>query len=327
MSEHALPYSDEDFQHRHIVVYEAAGLESEKASYFFRTLLSENCICYETVEKTDEGLKARVIRKPGPTGLITTTTAATLHPENETRLLSLGVIDTPEQTKAVMGSLGGYAAGGKAIEGDQAAWQAFQEWLGTGERRVIIPYAPILAELIPPAAVRLRRDFATLISLISAHALLHRETRAKDDKGRILATIHDYDVVQALVAALFAEGVEATVPPTVRATVEAVKAIGSPETSLVVLAKRLGLDKSSVRARVRKAIERGYLINNETREKQPARIALGDPLPNEVQILPSPEVLRKYSGAEGRETEGMSSRDTEPDEASSDEIGKIVPNR
>jgi Primase C terminal 2 (PriCT-2) len=71
MSEHALPYSDEDFQHRHIVVYEAAGLESEKASYFFRTLLSENCICYETVEKTDEGLKARVIRKPGPTGLIT----------------------------------------------------------------------------------------------------------------------------------------------------------------------------------------------------------------------------------------------------------------
>jgi DNA-binding Lrp family transcriptional regulator len=168
----------------------------------------------------------------------------------------------------------------------------------------------------------LRRDFATLISLISAHALLHRETRAKDDKGRILATIHDYDVVQALVAALFAEGVEATVPPTVRATVEAVKAIGSPETSLVVLAKRLGLDKSSVRARVRKAIERGYLINNETREKQPARIALGDPLPNEVQILPSPEVLRKYSGAEGRETEGMSSRDTEPDEASSDEEEK-----
>ncbi len=62
------------------------GWNSEKASYFFRTLLSENRICYETVEKTDEGLKSRVIRKPGPTGLITTTTAATLHPENETRL-------------------------------------------------------------------------------------------------------------------------------------------------------------------------------------------------------------------------------------------------
>jgi hypothetical protein len=46
-------------------------------------------------------------------------------------------------------------------------------------------------------------------------------------------------------------------------------------------------------------------------------------LPNEVQILPSPEVLRKYSGAEGRETEGVSSRDTDPDEAAaSDEEEK-----
>ncbi len=94
------------------------------------------------------------------------------------------------------------------------------------------------------------------------------------------------------------------------------------EVSIVALAKHLDLDKSSVRARVRKAIERGYLINLETKEKQPARIALGDPLPNEVQILPSPEVLRKYSGAEGRETEGVTSRDTDPDEASSDEEEK-----
>ena len=41
-----------------------------------------------------------------------------------------------------------------------------------------------------------------------------------------------------------------------------------------------------------------------------------------MQILPSPEVLRKHSGAEGHETEGVSSRDTEPEEASSDEEEK-----
>jgi hypothetical protein len=69
MSEHALPYSDEDFQHRHIVIYEHAGMDSDKVSYFVRTLLSENRISYETVEKTDEGIRARVIEKMGPTGL------------------------------------------------------------------------------------------------------------------------------------------------------------------------------------------------------------------------------------------------------------------
>jgi Primase C terminal 2 (PriCT-2) len=288
MSEHALPYSEEDFQHRHVVVYEAAGLDSEKASYFIRTLLSENRICYETVEKTSEGLKSRLIKKDGPTGLVTTTTATALHPENETRLLSLGVIDSPEQTKAVMRSLANRAAGGQLSEDDQPTWQAFQQWLATGERRVVIPYAAVLAEHIPPAAVRLRRDFATLISLIAAHALLHRDLRPKDEKGRIQATARDYDIVHSLVAALFAEGVEATVPPTVRTTVEAVKAIASPETSIAALAKYLGLDKSSVRSRIRKAIERGYLANNEPKQGLPARIALGDSLPSEMEILPQP---------------------------------------
>ena len=89
MSEHALPYSEENFQHRHIVIYEHAGMDSDKVSYFVRTLLSENRLSYETVEKGDEGLRARVIEKKGPTGIITTTTSAALHPENETRLLSL----------------------------------------------------------------------------------------------------------------------------------------------------------------------------------------------------------------------------------------------
>jgi hypothetical protein len=304
MSEHALPYSEEDFQHRHVVVYEAVGLDSETASYFIRTLLSENRICYETVEKTSEGLKSRVIKKDGPTGLITTTTATALHPENETRLLSLGVIDSPEQTKAVMRSLADRAAGGQLSEDDHPAWQAFQQWLAAGERRVVVPYAAVLAEHVPPAAVRLRRDFATLMSLIAANALLHRDLRPKDDKGRIQATVRDYEVVQGLVATLFAEGVEATVPPTVRTTVEAVKTIGSSEVSIAALAKHLGLDKSSVRSRIRKAIDRGYLTNNEPKQGLPARITLGDPLPNETQILPSPDVLRGTQGVRGTKREG-----------------------
>src|SRR5205085_6146122 len=261
MSEHALPYSDENFAHRHIIIYELVGMDSDKVSYFIRTLLSENRLSYETVEKTGEGLKARVIVKDGPTGIITTTTAATLHPENETRLLSLDVTDSPAQTAAVMKALANRAACGETPGSDLAEWQAFQSWLALGECRVVIPYAPTIADKSQPLAVRLRRDFSMLFTLIKAHALLHRGTRPTDQYGRIRATPADYAAVHDLVATLFAEGIEATVAKTVRETVEAVKAIGQPEVSLTNLAKHLKLEKSTVSARVHRAIARGFLVN------------------------------------------------------------------
>ncbi len=55
MSEHALAYSKEPLAHRFLVLDEAAGLEGDFASYLLRSLLSEGCIRYETVEQ----IKAR----------------------------------------------------------------------------------------------------------------------------------------------------------------------------------------------------------------------------------------------------------------------------
>jgi hypothetical protein len=66
-----------------------------------KTVLEEGCIKYETVEKTSDGIVARLIEREGPTGLIVTTTQTKLHPENETRLLSLTVTDTPEHTRNI----------------------------------------------------------------------------------------------------------------------------------------------------------------------------------------------------------------------------------
>ena len=61
MSERALAYSSEPLKHRVLVIYEAAGLNSEIASYLVRSLLSEGRICYDTVEKTKDGLVSRHI--------------------------------------------------------------------------------------------------------------------------------------------------------------------------------------------------------------------------------------------------------------------------
>ena len=79
MSEKALAYSQEPMSHRHLVIFEAAGLGGEFAQYLMRSLLSEGKIRYETVDRTkNEGRKARLIEREGPTGLIVTTTSRLL---------------------------------------------------------------------------------------------------------------------------------------------------------------------------------------------------------------------------------------------------------
>jgi hypothetical protein len=293
MSEKALAYSEEPLSHRILVIFEAAGMSGEFATYLIRSLLSEGRIRYELVEKTAEGLRPRLIERQGPTGLLITTTAVKLHPENETRLLSLTVTDTQEQTRAVMAALAEEA--GEAAPNFES-WHALQVWLEGAEHRVSIPYAKILADLIPPVAVRLRRDFGALLNLIRAHALLHQARRDRDAERRIVATIEDYAVVRELVVDLVGEGVETTVPATVRETVEAVKRLregsnGEPVT-VAELARKLKLDRSTVSRRVRSAKDRGYLRDLEDNPRKPSRLIPGDDLPDDVQILPSPEDVR-----------------------------------
>jgi DNA-binding transcriptional ArsR family regulator len=294
MSDRTLAYSEEPIKHRFLVIYEAAGMSGEFATYLMRSLLSEGRVRYETVEKTSEGMKPRLIEREVPTGLIVTTTAVKLHPENETRLLSLTVTDTQEQTRAVMAALAEEA--GDAAP-DLATWHALQDWLQSAEHRVWIPYAKKLAQLIPPVAVRLRRDFEAVLNLIRAHALLHQATRERDAEGHIVATIdEDYEAVRELVADLLSEGIEATVPETVRETVEAVKKLrenskGEPAT-VADLARRLKLDRSAVSRRVRNAKDRGYLRDLEENPRKPSRLVLGDELPEDLQILPRPEDVR-----------------------------------
>ena len=296
MSERALAYSDEPVAHRVMIMYEAAGLVGEFATYLMRSLLSEGRIRYETVEKSPEGLRARLIVREGPTSLVTTTTAVNLHPENETRLISLSVADTPEQTQKIMQKQAEEVEA-SAEPLDLSEWHALQEWLAGGPTTVAIPYARTLADLIPPLAVRLRRDFPTLLTLIQTHALLHRSSRHSDELGRIIASLEDYRVVRALVADLIADGVGATVTPTVRETVKAVERLLRNSDNFPVqvkaLAEAVNLDESAASRRAKVAVARGYLKNLEEGRGKPARLVLGDPLPEDQVTLPTVETLRE----------------------------------
>lgn len=290
MSERALAYSKEPLVHRVLVLYEATALNGELGAYLIRSLLSEGCVRYETVEKTKQGMEPKLIVREGPTSLLVTTTAIKLHPENETRMLSIVVSDTPDQTRQILLA----QAEERTIAVDLTPWQALQMWLSGQEQRVTIPYAQALANWIPPVAVRLRRDFGALLNLIRAHALLHQATRTKTPEGIVTATLEDYAVVRELIADLVADGVESSVSPHIRETVEAVQVLqgkDGAEVSQASVASHLKLDKSAISRRIRAAIERGYLKNLEDRKGRPARLQLGEPIPADVELLPPPEVL------------------------------------
>jgi hypothetical protein len=293
MSERALAYSQEPLSHRMLVIYEAAGLAGNFSTYLIRSLLSEGRIRYETVEKTKDGLRPRLIEREGPTGLLITTTAPRLHPENETRIDSVTVSDTVEQTRAILRA---QATGRETEPPDLAPWHALHAFIAAGPAMVSIPFAGTLAELIPAVAVRLRRDFPALLSLVEAHALLHQATRERRPNGAIVAMIEDYAAIRAIVGDLIADGVGATVSQATRETVAAVAdlvASNAAGVSVTALGTKLGLDKSAASRRVDVASRAGYLRNDEDRRGRPARLVLGDPLPVEMDVLPTPETLTK----------------------------------
>jgi len=131
MSEKTLAYSEEPIKHRFLILYEASGLGDDFQTYLIRSLLSEGRLRYETLEKTNEGIRPRLIEREGPTGLIVTTTMDKLHPENETRMLSLTVTDTQEQTGQILRAL----AQEEISLPDLGPWVALQVWIESSPRR------------------------------------------------------------------------------------------------------------------------------------------------------------------------------------------------
>ena len=117
--------------------------------------------------------------------------------------------------------------------------------------------------------------------------------------------MYDYAVVHELVEDLVGEGVKAKVPREVRETVAAVERLtadGSPAT-VTQAARELKMDTSSASRRIKRAIAGGYLRNEEDRKGHPARVSLGEPLPEDVVILPAPEALAEDLCTVARESD------------------------
>jgi hypothetical protein len=286
-----------------LLLFELAGLQDEIVTYVVRSLLSEQCLRRWIKVKTAEGWETEEQVIEGPINFVSTTTAVNVDPELDTRLTSIPTNDSRAQTKRINDAKGAAAAGEKQPEVDLAPWHALHEWVRLAEHRVVIPWGRELAAAVPPAAIRLRRDFPVILALIQMHAILHQCNRERTPAGEILADADDYLVVRDLMADLVAEGVKVTISKNLRETVEATqKALDAvvvrpgafsffhseKTVTVAAIVKHLPeLDHSAVWRRVQQAIEENYLRNEETRPRKPAKITLGEPLPaDEGLVLP-----------------------------------------
>jgi hypothetical protein len=188
-----------------------------------------------------------------------------------------------------------------AAQVDYGPWQDFQRWLELGDHRVVVPFAEGMADLIPPTAVRLRRDVGQVIRAIKAHALLHREQRQRDDAGQIIADLErDYAIVRELLNPILAEASGVAVTKAMEETIAAVAkaTIGMTESegaNAQDIAHVLKLDKSAAWRRLSAARLEGFIVNLEQRKGMPGKYRVAAQPPEPLTILPRvPELAEQF---------------------------------
>lgn len=301
MSEKALVYLPNlDLRHKHLIVSEAAGLADGYGRTLVRQLVSEGKVRYATVQSTSKGLDGvELPTLEGPTGLIMTTTAPEIHPEDESRMLSVTLNQSPEQiAEALMTQALG--TGKKVDPLETGPWFALYDYVRSGPVQVEIPFAGEIAKRLPTTHDRVKRDFPQVLSLLTAHALLHSCSRERNGDGAVVATANDYAAVYRLINEPLSQGLEVTVPHSIRETVEAVSAIWKEglrgNLSLAMLEERLKRDRSVISRNVAKAIEQGYLRNDNPGQGKEASLHTGDRKLPAGSVLPSPEELFPVEG-------------------------------
>ncbi|MFO1183686.1 MAG: helix-turn-helix domain-containing protein [Bauldia sp.] len=312
MSNKALVYAESlDLRHRMLVIGEAAGMEDGSGNPFLRQLLSENQVRYLTVQKSEGEGNVGVEMKgvQGPTGLVMTTTANALHPEDENRMLSVTLDESPETIRQVLRNQAlGLDESANVV--DYVPYHALHQLVGSEPTDVNIPFASVLADALPTTHNRVQRDFPKVLGLVKAHALLHQWGRSRDAGGRCIASLDDYEVVYGLVAEPLSQGVEASVTETMRDVVGGVAkltggrrqsefpmSVSDMDTagpiSQRTLAAELRRDPSVVSRTVSKAVELGYLENLNPGQGREARLQLGKRDLPQGTVLPHPDELRK----------------------------------
>lgn len=300
MSEKALPYlgSEMSLKHRVLFLGEAAGMADGNGRAFLRQLLTEGKIDYLTVQKTGKGLSGEKLPTvEGPVCFIMTTTANRIHHEDQSRMLILNIdYDRENLRQALLNSALGKTK--SRVEIDLAPWHELQEKIASGPKEVVIPYAESLAQMMPIENIKVQRDFPKILSMIQACALVHQESRDRNELGEVIADREDYVIIYDLLNVPLSQGLESDVTPGVRLVIEGLENIinnnmkeGYEGISQSKLAEVLKTDRSSVLRNTHSAIDLGYIYNLNPGKGKEARLILGERKLSSKEALPHPDKL------------------------------------
>ena len=306
LSEKALLFHEGHFTHKILSMAEAAGgQEWQLQDYLLRELLSEGRLVYQCAQKDSDGqIRTTAIEKNGPVAFLITTTKAALNPENETRMVSLTIDDTEGQTRRVLKKQAQTL--GKNKKPDPSLfhpWQDLQRLLrmaGPMPKCVVVPFADALADLIPPRATRLRRDFPQIIACIKSHALLHCRLRKESEQCEVIADLDlDYGPVRELIGDIAAEGADIAVSPELMETINRVEiaTAGIPTDDGATaheIAKALKLDKATALRRLRVAAEKGFVVNLEQRKGLPGKWRRTEQEVEAEELLPTVDLVKEH---------------------------------
>lgn len=299
MSDHFLAYaSDFDLSHKVLFLGEAAGMSEGNGRTFLRQLITEGVVRHSTVQKTADGMKGEMLPEvSGPVAFMMTTTAGKIHHEDQSRMLQLNVIESPERTKEVLLSKALGKSKTKA-QIDLAPWHEHVRTIAEGDLSVSIPYLADIVEYLPLDNPKIQRDFSKVKALIEACALLHQFTRDRNCVGEIIATEEDYSTVFDLVDTALKEGLEEAVPFGVREVVECVSKLIATNpmqydrgVSQSLVAENLGRNRSTVSRNAFNAVGRGYLENLTPGRGREAHLIMGGLSLPSGSVLPHPDVL------------------------------------
>lgn len=227
-----------------------------------------------------------------------TTATRRLGEQLDSRLFSLDVPDESGQLRQALATQAAVElSGGQDADPALIAYQAYLQ--AQAPWSVVLPFVEKLADAVSASilAPRILRDFARLVALVKAVAVLRHPSHRVDAAGRVVATLDDYAKVYELVGDLYeasATGASANVRAVVKAVAELMQE-GSDTASVTAIGARLGITKMSASRRAKTALKMGWLVNDEERRGRSAALRVGEPLPARTG-LPHPDDLQGCNG-------------------------------
>jgi hypothetical protein len=199
----ALAYGSESLSGKVFYLYEYRG--GRDAQYMTRELQSEGSVTHEHTVMTGKGRTTELARRSGDPVFLTTTTEEKVFADDETRFLSLRADESAELTRAVLRSKF-RPTSPRAQQPSIQVWREAIRVLSEDLRGFRYPeWFTFLAERIPAAETRARRDAERFLSLLKAVAACSSLSDGRrDEKGDIQINLADYCIAYEILNEAFA---------------------------------------------------------------------------------------------------------------------------